>query len=110
MAVVAPIPSARPNEDTGRARVLLRNANAMPLRECSASGRMSGDEFQMGCTPTASTTPHATSSAAYRRWAQRTSARPKRQAAVNPKLIRMATPDSMYVRAAVVVEANGSRM
>ena len=63
-ATSAPAPSARPKLDSGSARVLLRMASASELREFSASGDISGDASSMGCTPTASTTPASTSSAA----------------------------------------------
>ena len=60
----APAPSARPNVLSGKARVLLRIASANADREFWARGAISGDEFAMGWTPTASTTPTNTNSAA----------------------------------------------
>ena len=94
---------------SGSARVLLRMASASELREFSASGDISGEASSMGCTPTASTMPASTSSAAYRRWLHRHSARPATPTISSRKLIAMATPDSMYVCEAVVVNAYGSR-
>ena len=60
-ATSAPAPSARPNELSGTARVLLRSASPRPV---SASGDINGDGSSMGWTPTASTTPATTSNAA----------------------------------------------
>ena len=50
----------------GSARVLLRSANDSVDRDDVASSDINGDGSAIGCTPTASTMPTNTSSAAYR--------------------------------------------
>ncbi len=63
----APAPSPTPSSNNGTARVLLRNARATPPSSSPTSTFISGDEFSMGATPTASTTPTPMLIAAKRR-------------------------------------------
>ena len=79
----------------GRARVLLRRANARLDRELPANGDISGDGCSIGCTPTARTTPTKTSSAAYRRPVHLVATMPIRPMPRTAKLIAIRRPDDM---------------
>ena len=60
----APAPRARPKLLSGRARVLLRIASEIVERDEVASRDINGEGLAIGWTPTASTMPTNTSSAA----------------------------------------------
>ena len=90
----APAPSARPKMLSGSALVLLRIASDSVERDDVASRDISGDGSAMGWTPTASTMPTKTSSAAYLRWLQRVSAMPATQHNSRANPMAMMRPDS----------------